>query len=53
MEAGAAARAALVGLCLDGLHDPAVGAYDRAAAAAPPTVAAGIGPYCSLGPTVP
>ena len=53
MEARAAARAALVRLCLDGLHDPAVGAYYRAAAAAHPTLAAGIGPYCALAPTVP
>lgn len=51
MEERAAARAALVRLCLDGLHDPAVGAYYRAAAAAHPTLAAGIGPYCSLAPT--
>lgn len=53
MEAHAAARAALVRLCVDGLHDPAVGAYYRAAVAAHPTLAAGIGPYCSLAPTAP
>jgi hypothetical protein len=53
MVARAAARAALVRLCLDGLHDPAVGAYYRAAAAAHPTLAVGIGPYCSLAPTAP
>jgi hypothetical protein len=53
MVARAADRAALVRLCLDGLHDPAVGAYYRAAAAAHPTLAVGIGPYCSLAPTAP
>ena len=53
MEARAADRAALVRLCLDGLHDPAVGAYYRAAVAAHPTLAAGIGPDCSLAPTAP
>lgn len=53
MEERAAARAALVRLCLDGLHDPAVGAYYRAAAAAHPALAAGIGRYCSLAPTAP
>jgi hypothetical protein len=42
-----------VRLCLDGLQDPAVGAYYRAAAAAHPTLAAGIGPDCSLAPTAP
>lgn len=47
MEARAAAGAAIVRLCLDGLHDPAVGAYSRAAAAPLATLAAGIGPYCS------
>jgi hypothetical protein len=53
MVARAADRAALVRLCLDGLQDPAVGAYYRAAAAAHPTLAAGIGPDCSLAPTAP
>ena len=52
MEASAATRTALVRLCLDGPHDPAAGAYYRAAAAAHPTLAAGIGPY-SLAPKAP
>jgi hypothetical protein len=53
MEARAADRAVLVRLCLDGLRDPAAGAYFRAAAAAHPTLAAGIGPDCSLAPPAP
>ena len=53
MVARAADRAALVRLCLDGLHDPAAGAYYLAAAAAHPTLAAGIGPDCSLAATTP
>jgi|SRR5262245_12177124 len=53
LEVVAADRAVLVRLCLDGLDDPAVGAYYRAAAAAHPTLAAGIGPDCALAPTAP
>jgi hypothetical protein len=53
VEVRAADRAVLVRLCLEGLHDPAMGAYYRAAAAAQPALAAGIGADCSLAPPAP